>query len=263
MFKRFIKGLVIVLPCVSVFSLTYADENIKNKPVYQGQVSAIDKPIIIRYTPLSERQTIDSITIFGKINDRVIEEKSIGRGAIEILKDNENLNLVISAFTTELINKNGKETITDNLKMSFDISPFGKVHDFSLYSPELTPKEIQQTKEVMSGMVKEVIVQFPASGIETGYEFKADFDLGGMELKGTGTVLGKTIFNDREAIVIDYRGPLSLLVINRKKIKGTFDGYYILDTATGVFAYSEVYLQAKFSHKNKINFYRTVTTKIH
>ncbi|MEH6630980.1 MAG: hypothetical protein V7776_09145 [Halopseudomonas aestusnigri] len=221
----------------------FANEEFNQNPIFQGEIELINEPIIVRYSSLPKSRTINTSSAFGKLNGRVLDHKSISKGAIEILEEGKSLKMLISSFTTELINEAKKETVTDGKKMSFNISPFGKVHNFSLYSPDLTLEELQLTKEAMSDMAEEVVVQLPSSGIESGYKFK-------------------TNFNNRQSIVVDYRGPLSSLIINHEKVKGNLDGYYIMDIATGISVYSEIYLQAKFSHKSKINLYRIEKTEI-
>ncbi|MFD2206178.1 hypothetical protein [Kiloniella antarctica] len=253
-------SLVLLLSVLGTTSVL-ANEEINQNPVYKGEVESINEPIIIRYSPLPKSRTIDTSSFSGKLNGRVLDHKTISRGAIEIFEEDKSLKMLISSFTTELINKNKKETINDVKKMTFDISPFGKINDFSLYSPDLTSEELALTKEAMSNMVEEIIFQLPPSGVETDHKFKTNLTLGGMAIKDVGTVLGKTIFNNRQAIVIDYRGPLSSLVINHEKIKGSFDGYSVMDIATGVTVYTEYYFQAKFSHKSRVYIYNTLKTE--
>ncbi len=191
---------LVLLLSLLVATSALASDGINQNPVYKGPIYLIDEPIDVRFTPFSKSTTSDVSTVLVKVAGQNIEEKSIKRGSTETIKVENNLNILIAVDTIETIKQGSSQYNSTDLLMSLKVTPLGKILKFDLTSSDMSAQGVQQTKEI----IKQALTKFPKEGVNKGYKFENQLNIGVGVVTAVGTVLGKTIYNDRQTLVVDF-----------------------------------------------------------
>lgn len=240
MFKRFVKGLVIILPCLSVFSVTYADENIDNKPVYQGQVLAIDKPMPIRFTSYPESVMTNKTTTLVVTEGARLESVSNSIGSSQIMPKDGNLEMLISIDKTETLVAGKTQIQPVDMQLSLLMTPLGKFLDTDVTSKTIPATELAAVKGMLQGILKQAVAQLPKEGVIEGHQFYNEINLGFGEVVSIATVLGQTTYHKRPSLVVDFEGSKMQLNLGEQYLSGDMKGFALMDITTGIWHYSEV-----------------------
>ena len=240
MFKRFIKGLVIILPCLSVYSVTYAAENLKVKPVYQGIVEVIDEPLSIQFRPFPESIITNKTMSYITVGGTETEMGSNSTGAAQIIRKGNNLEMLISVDEVETLKAGQTEIQKCDIKVVISMSPYGEFRGFDMKSQSIPASELASVKEMLQSIFKQAISTLPKEGIPQGYQFVDKINMGFGDITTIGRVLGKTTFKQRLSLFVDFSGSTMQLDLEGKRVEMAMNGYALMDVATGVWRYNEV-----------------------
>ena len=240
MFLRFIKSLVVILPCVSVFSLTYAAENLKVKPVYRGIVEVIDEPLSIQFRPFPESVITTKTMSYITVGGTEAEMGSNSTGAAQIIRKGNNLEMLISVDEVETLNAGQTKIQKCDIKAIISISPYGEFRGFDVESQSIPASKLTSVKEMLQSIFKQAISTLPKEGIPQGYQFVDKINMGFGDITSIGRVLGKTTFKQRLSLFVDFSGSTMQLDLEGKRVEIAMNGYALMDVATGVWRYNEV-----------------------
>ncbi len=240
MLTRFIRKFSVIAICFSVFSGVYADENINDKPVYQGQVLAIDKPMSIRFSPYPESVMTNKTTTVVVTEGARLESVSNSIGSSQIMPKDGNLEMLISIDKTETLVAGETQIQPVDMQLSLLMTPLGKFLDSDVTSTTIPAAELAIVKGMVEGIIKQAVAQLPKEGVTEGHQFINEADMGFGDMLSIATVLGQTTYNKRPALVVDFEGSKIELNIGEQYLGGDVKGYALMDVATGIWSYSEV-----------------------
>jgi hypothetical protein len=222
-------------------------------PNFSGNSLPITTPILLKYRPHT-LVTITKVTYMRmtqrgeSANSTMIthgEQKQIARG--------NNIERVIylkkTIYATEGLKGKEREKLNKTINLNGSVTslftPSGKLMDIKYDVPKLdtnSPKEVKKTIELLDMLP----LQFPTQRLREGdtlYDVSDEKKLSGLLFKTamSGKVLGRSIFNDRDVIVVDING-YSIIETNKKSTssKSPINGYFLVDIKTGITVFSEV-----------------------
>ena len=223
-------------------------------PVYRGSVENIIAPIIVRYRPYPQSRSNKRTEIRFSENGKESSGGSTIQGFIRSEPQGGNVLVVLEVEKIEEYSDRKNKTLNKRMMIKLLITKFGEVLDISFFMSDTNAgslRKIEDDKDigVLVKLMAALWLRLPKEGITSGQILNS----GGFEVPGLGddfnismtsTVRGVTKYKNRNAVVIDLVGSITMEVGEM-----ALRGYGLLDTYTGAWIYSDVLSSMYFEDK--------------
>lgn len=219
-----------------------------NIPRYEGPVTSITEPLLVRYRPHSPAPITVISEVVAAEDRRGFLNRTKSSGSQSTVQAGEKLLVRVVFDRIEEKRLNKPTEWQGPITIAADVSHLGDVGGVKVS----TPPQLESDKELaekLIGIMRSMLGKLPTSSVSSGQRIvEGEFTEStskGREFHTTatffGTALGLAHYQGRKSLVIDYKAAVTTANLKpRLTVRTDFEGYGIMDVETGAIVFRDV-----------------------